>query len=165
MRVSEVIRTGKLLKLNEFAGHKKKDKKTVGQKTRTVVYWVQLRGGDPETKQQTRPHTMTTNATGFTQLVAEIESLMDSPSNTDSTGISLHRNLGWRPTFQPSDIDADDEVAVVYKNDFFTTDAYEIAEWICDNVVEWILDSQERLAEHGIKNPELTRSEIEAHLA
>jgi hypothetical protein len=61
--VSEVIRTGKLLKLNEFAGHKKKDKKTVGQKTRTVVYWVQLRGGDPETKQPTKPHTMTTNAT------------------------------------------------------------------------------------------------------
>jgi hypothetical protein len=28
----------------------KKDEKTVGQRKTTVVYWVQLRGGDPETK-------------------------------------------------------------------------------------------------------------------
>jgi hypothetical protein len=113
---------------------------------------------------------MTTNTTGFAQLVAEIESLMANSSNTNTTGISLHRHSGWRPTFQPSDIDADDEVAVVYKNDIVATgdgeiDAHAIAEWIADNVVEWILDSQERLAEHKIKNPELTRSEIEAHLA
>lgn len=54
MRESEVSRIGNHLKLNEFAGHKKNGK-TVGQKTRTVVYWVQLRDGAPETKQPTRP--------------------------------------------------------------------------------------------------------------
>jgi hypothetical protein len=32
VRVSEVIRTGKLLKLNEFAGHKKKIKKLLDRK-------------------------------------------------------------------------------------------------------------------------------------
>lgn len=114
---------------------------------------------------------MQTNTTaGFAQLVAEIESMMDSPSNTDSTGISLHRNLGWRPTFQPSDIDTDDEIAIVYKNDIIAAGdgecaAHAIAEWIADNVVEWIRDSQDTLNEHGIHNAGLTRAEIEAHLA
>jgi hypothetical protein len=110
---------------------------------------------------------------GFTQLVKAIEDMMQGPANTNTTGITLHRDLGWCATYQASDINAEDEIAIVYKNDIIHTshcaeeeiDAHVIAEWIRDNVVMWICDAQDRLDEHGIKNARLTRAEIEAHLA
>lgn len=114
-----------------------------------------------------------TTTKGFAQLVEAIADMMAGPANTNSTGITLHRDLGWCATFQRSDIDDDDEIAVVYKNDIIHTahcaeeeiDAHVIAEWIRDNVVMWICDAQDRLDEHGIKNPQLTPKEIVAHLS
>lgn len=138
---------------------------------------------------------MQTNTKGFAQLVETIADLMEHPSNTDSTGITLHRDLGWRLTFQSSDIETEDEVSVVSKNyivSYYSStdyldletlsehlasgdghgcangdgvDARAAADWIRDHAVEWILDSQDRLDECGIKNARLTRAEIEAHLA
>lgn len=114
-----------------------------------------------------------TSTKGFTQLVEAIVDMMQGPANTNTTGITLHRVQGWRPTFTPCDIETDHEIAIVYKNDIIHTahcaeeeiDPHGIAEWIRDNVVMWICDAQDRLDEHGIKNARLTRAEIEAHLA
>lgn len=112
------------------------------------------------------------NTKGFSQLVEAIADMMEGPSNTNSTGITLHRTQGWRPTFTPYDIETDHEIAVVYKEQLseWNTgdhyfDAYLSAEWIRENVVLWICEAQDQLDEHGIKNAGLTPAEIEAHLA
>jgi len=112
-----------------------------------------------------------TTTKGFAQLVQAIADMMAGPANTNSTGITLHRDMGWLATYQATDIDRENEIAIVYKNDLISTsdgeeiDAHAIAEWIRDNVVMWICDAQDRLEEHGIKNPQLTPEEIVAHLA
>jgi hypothetical protein len=54
----------------------KKDEKTVGQKTRNVVYWVQLRGGDPETK--TTNQTKKMNIRNIHAVIDEIESTIEN---------------------------------------------------------------------------------------
>jgi hypothetical protein len=75
-----------------------------------------------------------------------IAELINHPSNTNSTGLSLCPEVGWRLTFSPSDR-GDGEVVVLSKEALaewadgheWTELQYAIAaDWIRANLGEWI---------------------------
>ena len=90
-------------------------------------------------------------------LKSKIVDLIESPANTNQTGLTLSAEFGWGLTFQPSDLQ-DDEIMVISKEALqewsngykWDDEQYDLAaEFITDNLGSWLsedLDQSERAA-------------------